>query len=95
MSFLQGTAEDAIDATSTVNQVGMRVPLMQVQRGETVRVVKIGGRDATRRHLTELGFVPDAAVTVVTESNGKLICEVKGVRIGLDTELAKRITVIV
>lgn len=94
MSFVEGAAEGALEATSVASPAGMRMPLMQVQRGETVRVVKIGGRDATRRHLTELGFVPDAAVTVVTESNGNLICEVKGVRIGLDTELAKRITVI-
>ena len=94
MSFVEGAAEGALETTSVASPAGMRMPLMQVQRGETVRVVKIGGRDATRRHWIELGFVPDAAVTVVTESNGNLICEVKGVRVGLDTELAKRITVI-
>ena len=94
MSFVQGAAEGALPASTSASLKGMRMPLLQVQRGETVRVVKIGGKDATRRHLTELGFTPDAEVTVISQANGHFICEVKGVRVGIDTELAGRITVI-
>lgn len=94
MSFVQGAAEGSFPAATSASLKGMRMPLLQVQRGETARVVKIGGRDATRRHLTELGFALDAEVTVVSQANGHFICEVKGVRVGLDTDLAGRITVI-
>ena len=43
------------------------MPLSMAKTGETVTIRKITGRDEVRQHLAELGFVVDAAVTVVSE----------------------------
>ena len=54
---------------------------------------KITGKDEIRQHLAELGFVMDAAVTVVSEMGGNLIVQVKNSRIALDRSMAGRIMV--
>jgi ferrous iron transport protein A len=61
--------------------------------GETVTIRKITGKDEVRQHLAELGFVVDAAVTVVSEMAGNLILQVKESRIALDKTLANRVLV--
>ena len=42
------------------------MPLTMAKAGETVVIRKITGKDEVRQHLAELGFVVDAAATVVT-----------------------------
>ena len=54
---------------------------------------KITGRDETRQHLAELGFVVDGMVTVVSELAGNLILQVKDSRIALDRTMANRIMI--
>ena len=54
---------------------------------------RIAGRDETRRHLAELGFVVDSSVTVVSEMAGNLIVQVKDSRIALDKTMANRIII--
>ena len=61
--------------------------------GETVTIRKITGKDEVRQHLAELGFVVDAAVTVVNEIAGNLILQVKDSRVALDRGLANRIMI--
>jgi len=61
--------------------------------GETVTIRKITGKDEVRQHLAELGFVVDAAVTVVSEMAGNLILQVKESRIALDKTLANRVLI--
>lgn len=67
------------------------MPLSMAQPGETVTIRKITGRDEVRQHLAELGFVVDAAVTVVSELAGNLILQVKDSRVALDRSMANRI----
>ncbi len=92
MSFFDETANGVQDVPNRPQ--GMRVPLAQARKGDTVRVVKISGKDETQKHLSDLGFVLDSEVTVVSEVQGNLVCEVKGVRVAIDHTLAQRITVI-
>jgi len=61
--------------------------------GETVIIRKVTGKDEVRAHLAELGFVVDAAVTVVSELAGNLILQVKDSRVALDRTMANRIMV--
>ena len=61
------------------------MPLSMAKTGETVTIRKITGRDEVRQHLAELGFVVDAAVTVVSE--------IAGSRVALDRGLANRILI--
>lgn len=69
------------------------MPLTMARPGETVTIRKITGRDEVRRHLAELGFVVDGAVTVVSEIAGNLILQVKNSRVALDQTMASRILI--
>ena len=69
------------------------MPLSMAKTGETVTIRKITGKDEVRQHLAELGFVVDGTVTVVNESAGNLILQVKDSRIALDRTMANRIMV--
>ena len=69
------------------------MPLTMARTGETVTIRKVTGRDETRQHLAELGFVVDSTVTVVSEIAGNLILQVKDSRIALDKTMANRIMI--
>ena len=69
------------------------MPLTMAKTGETVTIRKISGKDEVRQHLTELGFVMDSDVTVVSEIGGNLIVQVKDSRIALDKTMATRILI--
>lgn len=69
------------------------MPLTMAKAGEALRIRKISGKDAVRQHLTEMGFVVDSAVTVVSEMAGNLIVQVKDSRIALDKSMASRIMI--
>lgn len=69
------------------------MPLTMARAGETATIRRISGRDEVRRRLAELGFVVDGDVTVVSETAGNLIVQVKGSRIALDKAMATRIMV--
>ena len=69
------------------------MPLTMAKAGETVTIRKVTGRDEVRQHLSELGFVVDGVVTVVSEISGNLILQVKDSRIALDQTMANRIMI--
>ena len=69
------------------------LPLTMAKTGETVTIRKIGGSDSVRQHLSELGFVVDEQITVVSENAGNLIVQVKDSRIALDAGMAQRISI--
>lgn len=70
------------------------IPLCFITPGETYRVKRIGGDDAAKRHLEEIGFVVGGEVSVVASSpDGNVIVNVKGARVALDAGLARRIFV--
>lgn len=69
------------------------MPLTMAKPGETVTIRKITGKDEVRQHLAELGFVVDGSVTVVSETAGNLILQVKESRIALDRTLANRVMI--
>ena len=68
-------------------------PLAMAKPGVTFTISKITGKDQVRQHLAKLGFVVDAAVTVVSELGGNLILQVKDSRVALDKDMATRILV--
>ncbi len=69
------------------------MPLTMAKAGETVIIRKIAGKDEVRQRLAQMGFVVDAAVTVVSEMAGNLILQVKDSRVALDRAMAGRIIV--
>ena len=69
------------------------MPLGMANVGDVNIIKQINGRDDVRQHLAELGFVPGAEVSVVSELGGNLILSVKESRIALDKTMAMRIMV--
>lgn len=69
------------------------MPLSMLSAGEVKTIVKINGKDDTRRFLENLGFVEGSEVTVISEISGNLIVNVKDTRVAIDRRMANRIIV--
>lgn len=69
------------------------MPLGMASVGDTNIIKRITGQDEVKQHLSELGFVVGAQVTVVNELGGNLILNVKESRVALDKTMAMRIMV--
>ena len=69
------------------------MPLSMMNIGEKKQVVKINGKDDTRRFLENLGFVEGSEVMVVSELNGNMIVNIKDARVALGKAMANRIIV--
>lgn len=69
------------------------MPLSMVKPGETNTIKKVGGKEATRKFLENLGFVTGGEVTVVSEIEGNLIVNVKDSRVAIGKDMANRIMV--
>lgn len=67
--------------------------LSMLNAGERKKVVKINGKDDTRRFLGNLGFAEGSEVTVISEIAGNLIVNVKDTRVAIDKAMANRIIV--
>jgi ferrous iron transport protein A len=67
------------------------VPLVTAKVGEGGKIVRVSGKQDTRKFLCELGFVIGAHVSVVNENKGNIILEVKGSRIAMDRAIASKI----
>lgn len=69
------------------------MPLTMADEGEVNTIIKVGGKEDTRRFLENLGFVPGAAVTVVSSIGGNLIVNVKESRVAIGRDMANRIMI--
>ena len=56
-------------------------------------IKKVGGRGDTRQFLENLGFVAGGLVTVVSETDGNMIVNIKGSRVAIGKEMANKIMV--
>ena len=69
------------------------MPLTMAPVGVQNRILKITGRDETRKFLEKLGFVVGSTVTVVSELGGNMIVNVKDARVAIDKAMANRIMI--
>lgn len=69
------------------------MPLTMAGEGEVNTIINVGGKEDTRRFLENLGFVPGAAVTVVSSIGGNLIVNVKESRVAIGRDMANRIMI--
>ena len=67
------------------------MPLSFFKAGESVRVMRVGGADATRKHLGSLGFSAGTVVRVIEDTDGGKIVGIHYSRLALNDELARRI----
>ena len=69
------------------------MPLSMARMGEPVRIMKINGKDETKRFLNSLGFVIGDNVTVVSQLGGNMIINVKDTRVAIDKSMATPIMI--
>ena len=69
------------------------MPLTMADPGVDQLIKKVGGREDTRTFLENLGFVPGAHVSVVSDINGNLILNIKDSRVALSREMAAKIMI--
>lgn len=69
------------------------MPLSMMNVGEKQKVIRINGKDETRRFLEGLGFTEGSEVTVISEISGNLIVSIRDTRVAIDRAMANRIMV--
>ncbi len=67
------------------------MPLVFAEKGKRVQILQIRGNAETKQHLADLGFVVGGNVTVVSESGGSLIVNVRESRVALGRDMAVKI----
>lgn len=69
------------------------MPLTMAETGQELKILKVGGKEETRRFLESLGFVMGGFVNVVSVTGGNLIVKVKDSRVAISKEMANKIMV--
>lgn len=63
------------------------------QAGQKNVILKVGGKEETRKFLHNLGFVAGGMVTVVSDIGGNMIVNVKESRVAIGKDMANKIMV--
>ena len=69
------------------------MPLSMVKEGEPNIIKKVGGKEETRKFLENLGFVTGGTVTVISQTDGNMIVNVKDSRVAIGKDMANKIMV--
>ncbi len=69
------------------------MPLSMVSVGEENVIKKVGGKEETRKFLEGLGFVTGSVVTVISQTGGNMIVNVKDSRVAIGRDMANKIMV--
>ena len=70
-----------------------KFPLLLAKEGKKYQVDLIVGKDATTKHLMEIGFVKDVVLELVKCEKNGVIVKIFGSKIALDFQLAQKIYV--
>lgn len=69
------------------------MPLSMVKEGDPNIIKKVGGKEETRKFLENLGFVTGGTVTVISQTGGNMIVNVKDSRVAIGKDMANKIMV--
>ena len=69
------------------------MPLSIADSGVLYIVKQIHGNQRDRHHLEALGIIPGTAISIISKFNGYFLINIKGSRIGLSMDFAKRIVI--
>ena len=70
------------------------MPLSMAQEGKANVILKVGGKEETRKFLENLGFTAGGTVTVVSEIGGNIIVNVRDSRVAIGRDMANKIMVL-
>lgn len=69
------------------------MPLTMARAGEANVIKKVGGKEETRKFLHNLGFVAGGSVTVISETGGNMIVNVRESRVAIGKDMANKIMI--
>lgn len=69
------------------------MPLFLAELGVSYTITRVCGNEKCRHYLESLGFVAGTAIMVVSKFNDYFIVGVKGSRIGISEDMAKKIII--
>ena len=69
------------------------MPLIIAPINNQFKIVKILLDHKTKKHLESLGIVVNETITVLSKTNGNVICIIKDGRLALDKDIATKILV--
>ncbi len=69
------------------------MPINIAPTNEELTIVRVLADDKTKKHLESLGIIVNGKITIISVHNGNVICIVKGVRLGLNQDVASKILV--
>lgn len=73
--------------------VGPSLPLTMCNVGEKATILRISGKEETKKFLVGLGFVVGSTVSIVNRAGNDLILDVKGSKIAINGSMAMKIVV--
>lgn len=69
------------------------MPILFASAGSEVKVSKVGGTADVKQHLSELGFITGAPVTIISKIPTGIIVKIKNSRIAIDKSMASKIMI--
>ena len=69
------------------------MPIVIAPTDVELRIIKVLTDEKTKKHLESLGIVANGKISIVSSHGGNIICIVKGVRLGLNRDVATKILV--
>lgn len=69
------------------------MPLLLAELNVLYIIKHISANEKDRHHLESLGFIPGTPLNVLSKFNGYLLVNIKGSRVGISKDLAKRIII--
>lgn len=69
------------------------MPLFMAKPGEVNSIKNVGGKEEIKQFLNNLGFVVGSTVIVISKLNGNLIVNIKGTRVAISEDMAKKIII--
>mgnify|MGYP002577871005 CR=1 FL=1 len=69
------------------------MPLVFAEENIELTIFKVLVEEKLKKHLQSLGIVVNGKITILSRSNGSVICKVKDGRMALDSNIATKIFV--
>ena len=69
------------------------MPLILAPQGESMTVVRVAAESKVSRHLVDMGIAPGAEIALLSSASGNAVVNVGGVRVALDSKIARLIFV--
>ena len=69
------------------------MPIVIAPLDTELTIKKVLVDEKTKKHLESLGVVISGKISIISTHGGNVICIVKGVRLGLNSDIARKILV--